>query len=160
METHCAYCCFQVSSQRGNWLKELNTHIQYCTKHAACKSTHTHTHTYTSSTSRGTKSLYPLKLESAKRLEDDVLNNLITPNKKDAASFNFKKKKGVSHLTQKGFVKASTSAQQNSEQLRQIARKLRECHKELLHFFSYACLIGQKPNVYIPSVQETERFAL
>ena len=98
---HCAYVVFRVLCQAKNIdCKSLtHRHVQYCTKH-----THTRTRSRTTHNTcqfyvkrvlgPGTK-LIPsiLSWSQQKRLEDDVLNNLITPNKKDAASFKKKKKR-------------------------------------------------------------------
>ena len=125
--------------------------------------THTHTHTHLpvprqEDTGPRNKA-YPFstELESAKRLEDDVLNNLITPNKEDAASFK-KKKKRVLPLTQKGFLKASTSAQQVQNNYDRL-HELWECHRSCYTLLHLSHRTWLKPTFTFPA-SRYGRFAL
>lgn len=143
------------------------TRAQETRKHAHPLS-HTHTHTNTSQfhVKRGTgprNKAYPFntELESAKQLEDDVLNNLITPNKKDATSFRQKKgkkKERVLPLTQKGFQKASTSAQQIQNNYDRL-HELREYHKSCYTFLRLSHRTWLKPTFTFPA-SRYGRFAL
>lgn len=126
METHCAYVVFKCLCQASGKpavRAERTRHVQYCTNTQHVKYTYTHTHTHITSTrasstsrgywARGTK-LIPSILSWSQRndLKTTFLIILSHQIKRTLRlSMRKKKKKRVLPLTQKGFLKASTSAQ-------------------------------------------------
>lgn len=133
--------------------RKLAVRAQHTDTCSTVQKRHTYSHTHTTHNTcqfyvkrvlgPGTK-LIPsiLSWSQQKRLEDDVLNNLITPNKKDAASFKKKKKgqkkKGSPTYTQKGFFEKKkllplhNKIQNNYDRLHELLEK--KTPQELLHF--------------------------
>lgn len=154
--------------------------MRYCTKHThiACKThTHTyihklHTHTCASSTSRGelgpgTK-LIPSILSWSQQNDlkttfliilSHQIKRTLRLSKRKKKKEKKGKKKGFLPLTQKGFLKASTSAQQKFRTIMTDCTKLRECHKSCYTLLRLSHRTWLEPTFTFPA-SRYGRFAL
>lgn len=148
-------CCAKPKNRACKSLTHKTRAVLY--KRSACK-VHTHTHAYQFHVKRvlgpGTK-LIPSILSWSQQNDLKTTFLIILPHqiKRTLRLSKKKRKKRGLPLTQKGFLKAPTSAQQPIQNNYDGLHELRECHKSRYTLLRLSHRTWLKPNVYIPCVK-------